>query len=121
MRYPGLLQMMDDHRSNRWVIYEGDKWSLKEGVTFGTPQGSRVGTSFVTSCMIIYSTWTYMLERVSSASRMTHLSYVPLTTHTCLIFYRNKDNRRSLLCSNTFLKISARFFIKQKSYLTWLD
>ena len=24
------LRMIDDYLSNRWVIYEGDKWSLKE-------------------------------------------------------------------------------------------
>ena len=28
---------------NRWVIYEGDKWSLTEEMTCGVPQGSRVG------------------------------------------------------------------------------
>ena len=38
-----LLRMMDDYLSNRWVIYEGDKWSLKEEMTCGAPQGSRVG------------------------------------------------------------------------------
>ena len=26
-----------------WVIYEGDKWSLKEEMTRGAPQESRVG------------------------------------------------------------------------------
>ena len=25
-----LLRMIDDYLSDRWVIYEGDKWSLKE-------------------------------------------------------------------------------------------
>ena len=35
--------MIDDHLSGRWVIYEGDKWSLKEQITYGGPQGSRVG------------------------------------------------------------------------------
>ena len=39
--YP--LQMIDDYLSDRWVIYEGDKWSLKEEMTCGAPQGSRVG------------------------------------------------------------------------------
>ena len=29
--------------SDRWVIYGGDKWSLKEEMTCATPQGSRVG------------------------------------------------------------------------------
>ena len=35
--------MIDDYLSNRWVIYEGDKWSLIEEMTCGAPQGSRVG------------------------------------------------------------------------------
>ena len=34
--------MIDDCLSDRWVIYEGDKWSLKEDMTCGTSQGSRV-------------------------------------------------------------------------------
>ena len=38
-----LLRMEDDYLSDRWVIYEGDKWSLKEEMTCGVPQGSRVG------------------------------------------------------------------------------
>ena len=38
-----LLQMIDDYLSDRWVTYEGDKWSLKEEMTCGAPQGSRVG------------------------------------------------------------------------------
>ena len=38
-----LLRMMDDYLSDRWVIYEGDKWCLKEEMTCGAPQGSRVG------------------------------------------------------------------------------
>ena len=38
-----LLRMIDDYLSDRWVIYEGDKWSLKEEMTCGAPQGSRVG------------------------------------------------------------------------------
>ena len=37
-----LLRIIDDYLSDRWVIYEGDKWSLKEEMTCGTPQGSRV-------------------------------------------------------------------------------
>ena len=37
------LRMIDDYLSDRWVIYEGDKWSLKEEMTCGAPQGSRVG------------------------------------------------------------------------------
>ena len=35
--------MIDDYLSDRWVIYEGDKWSLKGEMTCGAPQGSRVG------------------------------------------------------------------------------
>ena len=38
-----LLRMIDDYLSDRWVIYEGDKWSPKEKMTCGAPQGSRVG------------------------------------------------------------------------------
>ena len=30
--------------SNRWVIYESDKWPLEKKMTWGAPQGSRVGT-----------------------------------------------------------------------------
>ena len=35
--------MIDDYLSDRWVIYEGEKWSLKEEMTCGAPQESRVG------------------------------------------------------------------------------
>ena len=38
-----LLRMIDEYLSDRWVIYEGDKWSLTEEMTCGAPQGSRVG------------------------------------------------------------------------------
>ena len=38
-----LLRMIDEYLSDRWVIYEGDKWSLKEEMTCGATQGSRVG------------------------------------------------------------------------------
>ena len=38
-----LLRMIDDYLSDRWVIYEGDKWSLKDEMTYGASQGSRVG------------------------------------------------------------------------------
>ena len=38
-----MFRMIDDYLSDRWVIYEGDKWSLKEEITCGAPQGSRVG------------------------------------------------------------------------------
>ena len=36
--------MIDDYLSDRWVIYEDDKSSLKEKMTCGAPQGSRVGS-----------------------------------------------------------------------------
>ena len=32
-----LLRMIDDYLSDRWVIYEGYKWSLKEEITCATP------------------------------------------------------------------------------------
>ena len=32
-----LLQMIDDYLSDRWVIYEGDKWFLKEEMTCRAP------------------------------------------------------------------------------------
>ena len=32
-----LLGMIDDYLSGRWMIYEGDKWSLKEEMTCGAP------------------------------------------------------------------------------------
>ena len=38
-----LLRMIDDYLSDRWLIYEGDKWSLKEEMMCGAPQGPRVG------------------------------------------------------------------------------
>ena len=38
-----LLRIIDDYLSDRWVIYEGDKWSLKEEMTCGAPEGPRVG------------------------------------------------------------------------------
>ena len=38
-----MLRMIDDYLSDRWMIYEGDKWSLKEEMTCGAPQASRVG------------------------------------------------------------------------------
>ena len=38
-----LLRMIDNYLSDRWVIYEGNKWSLEEEMTCGAPQGSRVG------------------------------------------------------------------------------
>ena len=36
-----LLRMIDDYLSDRWVIYEGDKWSLKEEMTCGAPHPPR--------------------------------------------------------------------------------
>ena len=38
-----LLRMIDDYLSDWWVVYQGDKWSLKEEMTCGAPQGLRVG------------------------------------------------------------------------------
>ena len=38
-----LLRMIDHYLSDRWVIYECNKWSLKEEMTCGTAQGSWVG------------------------------------------------------------------------------
>ena len=38
-----LLRMIDDYLSNRLVIYENDKWSLKKDMTCGAPQVSWVG------------------------------------------------------------------------------
>ena len=51
MRIPDyLLRMIDDYLSNRWVVYEGDKWPLKEEMTCGAPQRSREGL-FVSNVM----------------------------------------------------------------------
>ena len=38
-----LLRMMDDYLSSKWVINDVDKWSLKEEMACGAPQGPRVG------------------------------------------------------------------------------
>ena len=38
-----LLRMIQNYLSGRWVIYEGDTWTLEEEMTCGDPQGSRVG------------------------------------------------------------------------------
>ena len=38
-----LLRLIDDYLSDRWVIYEGDIWSLREEMTCGAPEGLRVG------------------------------------------------------------------------------
>ena len=43
--------MIDDYLSDRWVIYEGDKLSLKDQMTCSAPQGSRVGPLF---CNVMY-------------------------------------------------------------------
>ena len=76
-----LLRMIDDYLSNRWVIYEGDKWSLKEEMTCGAPQGSRMGPLVWN---VMYDDFLRMdlclLERASSASRMSHLTCALLTT-----------------------------------------
>ena len=38
-----LLRMIDGYLSDRWVIYQDEKWSLIEEMTCGAPQWSRVG------------------------------------------------------------------------------
>ena len=38
-----LLRMINDYLSDRWVVYEGDKWSVKGEMTCGASQGSLVG------------------------------------------------------------------------------
>ena len=38
-----MFRMIDDYLSDRWVIYKGDKCSVKEEMKRGAPQGSRVG------------------------------------------------------------------------------
>ena len=38
-----LLRIIDDDLSSRWLIYQGDKWSLKEEMKCGALQASRVG------------------------------------------------------------------------------
>ena len=50
-----LLRMINDYQSNRWAIYEGDKWSFKAEMTRGALQGSLVGTSisFVDNALIV--------------------------------------------------------------------
>ena len=52
------------------MIYEGEKWSFKEQMTCGAPQGSRVGPLVWN---VIYDDFLRM-ERASSASRIMHLS-----------------------------------------------
>ena len=37
-----LLRIIDNCLSDRWVIFEGDKWSFEEEMTYGAPQGSWV-------------------------------------------------------------------------------
>ena len=38
-----LLRMIDNYVKDRWVIYQGEKWSIKEEMPCGAPQGWRVG------------------------------------------------------------------------------
>ncbi|XP_043476282.1 uncharacterized protein LOC122507561 [Leptopilina heterotoma] len=38
-----LLRMMDNYLSDRWVVYESDACHIKEKMTCGAPQGSKVG------------------------------------------------------------------------------
>ena len=40
-----LLRMIDGYLSDRWVIYEGDKWSFKEEMICGALQGSTGGST----------------------------------------------------------------------------
>ena len=42
----GIILYIDDYLSDRWVIYKGDKLSIKEEVTCGAPQESRVRLFF---------------------------------------------------------------------------
>ena len=37
-----LLRMIDNYLSDRWVIYEGEKWSLTEEMTCDAPQELRL-------------------------------------------------------------------------------
>ena len=37
-----LLRMIDDYLSDRWVIYEDGKWSLKEEMTCGAPLRKKI-------------------------------------------------------------------------------
>ena len=39
-KIPDYLLRIDNYLSDRWVIYEVDKWSLKEQMTCDAPQGS---------------------------------------------------------------------------------
>ena len=76
-----LLRMIDDYLSDRWVIYEGDKWSLIEEMTCGAPQGSRVGPLV---WHVMYDDF-LRLKLPASAKPMMHLSCVPLKTLESLI------------------------------------
>ena len=38
-----FVRMIDNYLSDRWVIYEDEKWFLKVEMTYGALQGSRVG------------------------------------------------------------------------------
>ena len=38
-----LLRMIEDYLRNRWVVYEGAKWSFKEEMIRGSSQKSRIG------------------------------------------------------------------------------
>ena len=71
--------MIDDYLSDRWVIYEGDKWSLKEEMKCDAPQGSPVGPLVWNVMYHDFLQRTCLLEQASSASRMTHLSCALLT------------------------------------------
>ena len=75
-----LLRMIDDCLNDMWVIYHGDKWSLKEEMTCGAPQGSRVGRLVWNAIYDDILRMDLPAERASSASRMTHLSCAQLMT-----------------------------------------
>ena len=53
-----LLQMLDDYPSNRWVIYEGIKWSPNERWHVAPLEVCGLSHSCETSCITIFCTWT---------------------------------------------------------------
>ena len=75
-----LLRMIDDYLNDKWVIYEGDKWSLKEEMTCGAPQGSPVGPLVWNISSDDFLRMDQPAGTRISASRMMHLSCAPLTT-----------------------------------------
>ena len=75
-----LLRMIDDYLRDRWVIFEGDKWSLKAEMTCGAPQGSRVGPLVWNVMYDDFMRMDLPAGVVLSGSRLTHLSFAPLMT-----------------------------------------